>query len=198
MRPSKGEVTILGGPPEARRRFVGYVPQRTGFDQDFPISVWDATLMGRARRTGWLRRYSSQDKEATTRALERVGMLDHRGRQIGELSGGQQQRVLIARALTSDPALLLLDEPTASIDEPTQIELYDLLEQLKGEITIVLVSHDIGAVSAHVEKIACVNQHLFYHNSKEITSEDLEAVYKYPVDMIAHGVPHRVLREHDY
>lgn len=196
VQPSHGKIRVLGHTPEEGREFVGYVPQRTVFDQDFPICVWDVVLMGRARKAGWFRWYSKQDKDAASHALKTVGMLDCRRKQIGELSGGQQQRVLIARALTSDPTILLLDEPTASIDEPMQMELYELLGELKRKMTIVLVSHDIGAVSAHVDKIACVNRRLFYHNSKEITREDLEAVYQCPVEMIAHGVPHRVLKEH--
>ena len=126
-----------------------------------------------------------------------VGMLEQRGRQIGRLSGGEQQRVFVARALVAEPELLLLDEPTASIDSTMQTEFYDLLEGLKDSLTIVMVSHDIGAVSVHVDKIACLNRQMYYHGSKEITPEILEATYQCPVQLIAHGtVPHRVLREH--
>ena len=107
-----------------------------------------------------------------------------------------RQRVLVARALTTDPQILLLDEPTASIDTSAQSEFYDLLAELKHKLTIILVSHDLSAVSVHVEKIACLNRRLFYHNSKEIPSDELEATYNCPVDMIAHGIPHRILREH--
>ncbi len=124
-------------------------------------------------------------------------MLEYRDRQIGKLSGGQQQRVFIARALVTRPKLLLLDEPMANVDSHMQKELYELFEELRKEMAIVLVSHDISAVSIYVTKIACLNRRLYYHNTKEILKEELEATYQCPVDIIAHGVPHRVLRAHD-
>jgi zinc transport system ATP-binding protein len=144
-----------------------------------------------------VRRYNRGDKTAAEKALARVGMWDYRNKQIGRLSGGQQQRIFIARALVAEPKLLLLDEPTASIDPTMQTEFYELLEELKKSLTIIMVSHDIGAVSVYVDKLACLNRQLYYHGSKEITPEILEATYKCPVQLIAHGtVPHRVLKEH--
>ena len=197
IAPSRGRVSVMGEPPEKSRTNVGYVPQQNLFDRDFPISIWDVVLMGRYGRTGLLRRYGSKDRRIAREALETVGMLDFRGRQIGKLSGGEQQRVFIARALVAEPRLLLLDEPTASVDSAMQTEFYELLARLKKRMAIVLVSHDISAVSVYVDKIACLNHELFYHGSKEIGTEVLEATYKCPVQMIAHGtVPHRVLREH--
>jgi zinc transport system ATP-binding protein len=197
VKPARGQVTVLGGPPERSRSRMGYVPQHSSFARDFPASVRDVALMGRYGRTGLIRPYGKQDREAADRALERVGMLDNASTQIGELSGGQQQRAFIARALVSEPELLLLDEPTASVDSAMQTDFYELLEQLKKDITIILVSHDIGAVSVFVDKIACLNVQLYYHGSREITPEILEATYKCPVQLIAHGeIPHRVLREH--
>jgi zinc transport system ATP-binding protein len=173
------------------------VPQYNLFDRNFPISVWDVVLMGRYAKAGLLKRYSTTDRRLAQAALNTVGMLDYRNQQIGKLSGGEQQRVFIARALVSEPRLLLLDEPTASVDPAMQTEFYELLERLKQQMAIVLVSHDISAISIYVDKIACLNRQLFYHGSKEIDAEVLEATYKCPVQMIAHGtVPHRVLREH--
>ena len=153
--------------------------------------------MGRYSNAGLFHRYALEDKKKAEKALERVEMLGYRDKQIGKLSGGQQQRVFIARALVAESKLLLLDEPTASIDSSMQTEFYDLLGELKKSLTIIMVSHDIGAVSVYVDKIACLNRQLYYHGSKEITPEILEATYKCPVQLIAHGaVPHRVLKEH--
>ena len=197
ITPSQGKIWVLGKPPERSRNNIGYVPQYNLFDRDFPISVWDVVLIGRYGRAGLLRRYSGEDRRTVQEVLQTVGMLDYKNRQIGKLSGGEQQRVFIARALVSNPELLLLDEPTASVDPTMQTEFYELLERLKQQMAIVLVSHDISAISIYVDKIACLNRQLFYHGSKEIGPEVLEATYKCTVQMIAHGTfPHRVLREH--
>jgi len=197
ITPSHGSVLVLGKTPQSSRGSIGYVPQHNLFDRNFPISVWDVALMGRYSRAGLFRRYSSDDRTAALNALQTVGMLDHKDHQMGKLSGGEQQRVLIARALVSEPKLLLLDEPTASVDSTMQTEFYELLDRLKHRMAIVLVSHDISAVSVYVDKIACLNRQLFHHGSPEIEAEVLEATYKCPVQMIAHGaVPHRVLKEH--
>jgi zinc transport system ATP-binding protein len=196
IKPSQGRVSVLGHPPERARKFVGYVPQYSLFDREFPISVWDVVLMGCCGQKGVFKRYSNEDRRSALQALEMVEMLDFKDRQIGKLSGGEQQRVFIARALVTEPKLLLLDEPTASVDAPMQTGFYELLERLKQKMAIVLVSHDIGAVSIYADKIACLNHQLFYHDSKELSPEELEATYKCPIDLIAHGVPHRVLREH--
>jgi zinc transport system ATP-binding protein len=197
MKPARGTVTVLGGPPEKGRGRIGYVPQYSNYDRDFPVSVLEVVTMGRYPKAGLLRPYGKADREAAQDALARVGMLERAGEQIGRLSGGQQQRAFIARALVSQPALLLLDEPTAGVDTAMQTDFYEMLEQLKQEMAIIMVSHDIGAVSVLVDKIACLNVQLYYHGCREITPEILEATYKCPVQLIAHGeVPHRVLKEH--
>ena len=195
--PNSGVVEVLGEAPERSRRAVGYVAQRSVFDRDFPASVWDVVLMGRYALRGMVRRYRAEDMAAAERALERVGMLDARRKQIGRLSGGEQQRVFIARALVGEPQLLLLDEPLASVDPSMQTGLYELLGNLRHSLTVVMVSHDIGAISVHVDSIACLNRRLFHHGSRELTPAILEATYQCPVQLIAHGpVPHRVLKEH--
>jgi zinc transport system ATP-binding protein len=199
IKPDRGEIRIFGLTPEAARGRVGYMPQKTMFDQSFPVKVLDVVLMGRYSRTGLFQRYGPEDRAAARRALEAVKMDDRAEREIGALSGGEQQRVFVARSLVSDPELLLLDEPTAGVDSAQQTEFYDLLSHLNHEmgIAIVLVSHDVTAISKYVSKIACLNQRLYYHGSKEITNDDIEKAYGCPVEMIAHGTPHRVLREHD-
>lgn len=196
LKPSRGEITVFGHTPERSRKSVGYVPQYSLFDRDFPINVLDVVLMGRVGQMKRFRRYSEEDKKLAYEALETVEMHDYRDSQIGQLSGGQQQRVFIARALVTEPKMLLLDEPMASVDSHMQTELYELFEKLRQQMAIVLVSHDISAVSIYVDKIACLNRRLFYHDSKELTAEDLEESYLCPVEIIAHGVPHRVLKEH--
>lgn len=197
VSPSRGKVYVLGQPPVKNRNKIGYVAQHNLFDRDFPINVRDTVMMGCNSTTGLIRRYSREDRERAQETLKTVGMLSYQNQQVGKLSGGEQQRVFIARALVSQPKLLLLDEPTASVDSAMQTDFYELLERLKQDMTIIMVSHDISAVSVYVDKIACLNHQLFYHGSKEIGPEVLEATYKCPVQMIAHGtVPHRVLKEH--
>jgi len=197
ITPGRGKVLVMGKSPAESRHLIGYVPQHSTFDREFPISVWEVVLMGRLSNSRLFKRYSRGDCEAAESALRIVDMLRFKDRQIGKLSGGEQQRVFIARALVSNPKILLLDEPTASVDPAMQAEFYELLERLRNDMAIVLVSHDISAVSLSVDKIACLNRHLHYHGPAEITAEVLEATYKCPVQMIAHGaVPHRVLKEH--
>lgn len=196
VQPAQGTVRVFGKPPAQSRNNIGYVPQQATLDENFPINVWDVTLMGRLGRIPLLRRYHKEDREIVADALQKVKMYEFRHRQIGKLSGGQQQRVLIARALVSQPKLLLLDEPTASIDSEIKRDIYELLCALNEQITIVMVSHDIGVVSSYIKTIACLNRKLVYHNEKDVTPEMLAETYQCPVDLIAHGVPHRVLHIH--
>ena len=194
LAPDAGEVSVFGGSPRRARGRVGYVPQRVDFDLDFPIRVLDVVLMGRlGRRPGGVR---AEDRAAARQALDRVEMEPFAARPIGALSGGQLQRVLLARALAQQPELLLLDEPTASLDERIGRSVWELLEELSAEMAVVVVSHDVGAISRYVRGVACLNRRLHAHPSQELTSEILEATYGCPVDLLAHGHPHRVLPEH--
>ncbi len=194
--PDKGRVSVFGKSPLVNRKQMGYVPQHSTFDRQFPASVWDVVMMGRLAPGKCFRGFNDQDKQIAEHALMTVDALDLKDKQIACLSGGQRQRVLVARALASEPKILLLDEPTASADRKIESGFYDLLAKLKKKMAIVLVSHDIGAVSVYVDKIACVNQKLFYHDNKEISAHEIAKTYKCPVELIAHGVPHRVLGEH--
>ncbi len=193
IEPDKGHVRLFGKPPKKRKHILGYIPQHSNFDMKFPIRVWDVVLMGRLGKLGINPFYSSRDKNIARKALEDVDMWEYRRRHISELSGGQLQRVLLARALTTNPDFLLLDEPTASLDEKVKGNIYHLLSELKEKgITIILVTHDIGVISSYVEKVACLNRHLIYHGTGELSADMIESAYECPIDLIAHGLPHRV------
>jgi zinc transport system ATP-binding protein len=195
IEPDRGTVSVLGKAPTDRNTGVGYVPQYALFDHEFPASVREVVLMARYRR-GWLpKRYTAEDKNISKNALQATGMTEYGDRQIGQLSGGQQQRVLIARALATNPKLLLLDEPTASVDPDTQSEFYQLLQRLRKDMAIVMVSHDIEVVRMYADKIVCLNKRLLYHGSSEVTPEVLETTYKCPIGKVVHGdIPN--LRKH--
>lgn len=194
LKSDQGRVTVFGNQPGNPHNPIGYLPQHVSFDPDFPINVFDTTLSGRYH--GLFKGYTDEDRNRVEKALEEVGMLSFQDRQMSQLSGGQIQRVFIARALVRDPKLLLLDEPMASIDPRMQNSFYKLLSQLRERMAIVLISHDVGAVSTQVENIACLNQKLYYHGPVEDSEEGLEAVYKCPIGYISHGIPHRILKKH--
>jgi len=196
VQPSRGVAKVFGKEPAVGRKNIGYVPQISFFDREFPVDVMDVVLMGRLSQRTCFKRFTKEDKDAALKALERVEMAGLKNRQIGKLSGGERQRVFIARALVGNPKLLLLDEPTASVDPRMKMGIYDLLGELKKDMAIILVTHDMGVISSHVDKIACLNCHLYYHDNKEISKKMIADAYKCPVDIIAHGVPHRVLDEH--
>lgn len=177
---------------------IGYVPQFSTFDKNFPLQLRDAVRMGRLGRGGLLGRYGRADDRAVDRVLEQLH-LDHLAAMpIAELSGGQLQRALIARALAGEPAILFLDEPTASVDAETRQVLEGVLAELNRRIPVVVITHDITGFAAQVKQIACVNRQLFYHGSGKLSHADLAEAYGCPVELIAHGVPHRVLHDHDH
>ncbi len=170
IKPDRGRVWMFGRPVEetSRRELIGYVPQKaTHFDPLFPASVYEVVAM--ALRSGRRRLSRPEEEAAIQKALETVDMADFRSRRIGRLSGGQQQRVFIARSIVRKPRILFLDEPTAGVDAETQDRFYDLLGQLntRGNLTIVLVTHDIGIVNKHITKVACLNQHLVFHGTHD-------------------------------
>lgn len=183
----QGTVKVFGESPGKPSNPIGYLPQHVSFDPDFPINVFDTVLFGRYH--GFFQKYSDLDHEKVKEALAEVGMLDMKDRQMGQLSGGQMQRVFIARAIVREPKLLLLDEPMASIDPEMQNSFYSLLSKLRERMAIVLVSHDVGAVSSHVENIACLNRKLYYHGAAEHAARSLEKMYKCPIDLLSHGIP---------
>ena len=197
IKPERGSVRVMGVSPEKGRQFIGYVPQIQQDDKAFPIKVWDVVSMGRLK-PDLLHNLSLKDadKKIVERSLRQMDILDLAKRSINELSGGQRQRVTIARALATEPKILLLDEPTSSVDSRSSSQLYDLLADLNQSISILLISHDLTAISTYVKTIGCVNRRLVYNGQKEITAEMLSSAYECPVDLVAHGLPHRVLPSH--
>jgi zinc transport system ATP-binding protein len=197
LEPSRGAVRVFGRPPLKAAHRIGYVPQNVHINKTFPVSVMDVVLMGRLRTgKGWSG-HSRQDRLAAQAVLGQLGVGALHDRRIGDLSGGQLQRVFIARALVSKPEVLFLDEAMASIDAQSRSDFYEVLSELNRTVTIVAVSHDMMILSSHVKSVACVNRDLHYHGSGEITQEMLDAAYRCPVDLVAHGVPHRVLCQHE-
>jgi zinc transport system ATP-binding protein len=196
--PDSGRVTVKGGAPHEHRMSIGYVPQYRTFDFGFPVRVLDVVLMGRLGHIrGPSRKYSRHDREIAANALHAMGIADLADRQVDSMSGGQQQKVILARALASEPEVLLLDEPTNHIDVRTEEHFFGILKELNERMAIVVVSHDIGAISTHVDRVACLNRRLFTHDSGEITGSMLAETYQCPIELIAHGIPHRVLADHD-
>lgn len=196
LQPTTGNIKVFGSTPEKSSHRIGYVPQETSINIDFPISVLDVVKMGRLKPFKGPFGTNKEDIEQSIHTLELLGMKDHLKRRIGSLSGGQRQRVFIARALVSDPDILILDEPTASVDTKGQTELYERLAELNSKKTIIVVSHDLMIISAYVKSVACVNREAYYHCHAELTPNMLEMAYKCPVDLVAHGFPHRVLQPH--
>jgi zinc transport system ATP-binding protein len=152
--------------------------------------------MGRLAQRGLLRQFTREDDALVEEALRSMKILDLFDRAIGDLSGGEQQRVLIARALAGEPRILLLDEPTSGVDPGARGSLYDLLARLNEEVTILLVTHDLGVISSYVKTVGCLNHRLVYHGDKELPEGMLEEAYQCPIDLIAHGTPHRVFPHH--
>lgn len=186
LKPAKGNIHVFGKSPDKARLHIGYMPQSAYHDLLFPVNVMDVVLMGRlgvASRFGF---YSRRDKEAALEALNEVEMFDFRNKPLSDLSGGQRQRVLIARALASNPDLLLLDEPTSHIDMAVERELFEVLNELNRRITIIMVTHDLGFVSSYVKSVACVNRRVMVHPTSEITGEMINEIYGTNVHMVRH------------
>jgi len=193
-KPDDGQVSLFGQPVHQFKDWwkIGYVPQQaTNVDARFPVTVEEIVSLGRVARVGMWHHFKKADRLAITRALERVDMAAHRKKLITELSGGQQQRVFIAKALASEPELLILDEPTVGIDVSSQESFYELLSQLNAKegLTLVMVSHDIDVVVNEVTKIACINETLIYHGAPKdfLKGNHMEELYGKARRFIIHG-----------
>ena len=165
--PTRGAVRLFGHSPANLTHWgrLGYVPQKATFDPSLPATVQEVVASGLVATMGLLRRGKAAGRARVAEVLGQVGMDAHAGRRIGALSVGQQQRVLIARALVTQPELLILDEPTGGVDPEAQTSFHALLHHLhrEREVTLILVSHDIGVVAREVTRLACLNRHLIFH-----------------------------------
>jgi zinc transport system ATP-binding protein len=190
LQPTTGQVRVFGRPPESVRLRIGYMPQHANYDPLFPATVMDVVLMGRLGRGGLRGRlgwFSRGDRQAAMQALAQVHLEPLARRPFAALSGGQRQRVLVARALGCQPELLLLDEPTASVDSLVEARLLDVLRELNGKMTVLVVSHDLGFVADLVENVVCVNRQVVVHPTSRITSELIGEIYGGNVRMVRHS-----------
>lgn len=164
QKPQKGSISVFGNTPDKSLSKIGYVPQNTNINTDFPIKVIEVVMMGHIGGKRPLFGYGKEEMQCAMGALAQVGMESYAQRKIGSLSGGQRQRVMIARGLCAHPEILILDEPTSSIDIGGQKEIYELIRLLNQTITIIVVSHDISVILEYANKAAYINKKLSYHD----------------------------------
>jgi zinc transport system ATP-binding protein len=175
---------------------IGYLPQMSTGDVNYPVTVTDIVLSGLMMRKGIISRMTASDKKKAEKVIVELGLTGMEGATLNELSGGQMQRVFLGRAIIGDPKLLLLDEPGNFVDTTFENDFYEKLRDLNKRMAILMVSHDVGTISAHIKSFACVNRKLHYHPSHEITNDDLLA-YGCPIQVVTHGdIPHTVLKIH--
>lgn len=185
LEPDSGYITVFGKTPKEARSSIGYVPQCTHFDPDFPITVMDVVLMGRLRRG--LTFLNRQDRVLAAEALDQLGLEGLAKRPYSALSGGQRQRVLIARALAAHPEVLILDEPTSQVDLASQGELYRLLLEFNREITIILVSHDLDFVDEQVKKVICIDRRVVIHPAGKFDKASYRRLFDRPFKVVQHN-----------
>ena len=177
---SSGQVLYKSKPLMQQLEKVAYVPQRSQIDWNYPATVWDVVMMGRVKKTGWLRSFSTVSRQIAKQALERVGIEELKNRPIGELSGGQQQRVFLARALTQEAEIFCFDEPFVGIDQKTQAIIFEVFEELARNNKIVLVvNHDLGESITHFDDLILLNCEVIATGSRQqvLTEENLYRAY---------------------
>ena len=181
-----GQISIFGKPVKNQRKLIGYVPQYANFNSDFPISVQDTVLQGRLGTSRCFGAYCQKDKIIAQKVMQETEILNLSQRPIQSLSGGQMQRVLVARALAAEPEILLLDEPTANIDQRAEKDIFDLFKSINERMTILIISHDIGFVSDYINKVFCLNKTLVCHDSSPVTSDTIHTLYGGHISEVHH------------
>ncbi len=183
LKPHSGRVKVFGEAPQAALSQLAYVPQGLRFDRQFPISVLELVLSGRLSRLPWYGIYSDADRAAALDALQKVGLLPFQEYAFGNLSGGQAQRALIARALASEPKLLILDEPTASVDAQAEADIYSILRDLRQQMTILMVTHDLRAAIDLVDRVLCVQGGVLSLLPQEVCEHFALGLYHAPLQL---------------
>lgn len=171
----------ITGEIKINAKTLAYVPQRNSVDWDFPTTLFDVVEMGCYGRVGLFKRVSKEEKQKVLKAIEQVGMLEFKDRQISELSGGQQQRAFIARALVQEADIYLMDEPFQGVDSTTEKSIVEILKQLKAEgKTIIVVHHDLQTVPTYFESVALINKAVIISGkvSEVFTQENIDVTYR--------------------
>ncbi len=181
LKPDSGTIKVFNASAQHGQRHMAYVPQSLKFDRQFPISVFELVLAGRLSKLPWFGRFSTEDEAIADKMLEKVSLLDMKYRAFGTLSGGQAQRALIARALVSEPRLLLLDEPTASVDSNAEAEIYRILQSLKGTMTIMMVTHQLRTTIDQVQRVLCVQKNVISLKPQEVCEHFALGLYHPPL-----------------
>lgn len=181
IKPTAGSIQVFGESPVEARSKLAYVPQGLRFDRQFPISVKELVLTGRLSRLPWYGVYSQADEQAVAEALEKVGISHLQERPFGTLSGGQAQRALIARALVSEPKLLLLDEPTASVDPQAEADIYRILQNLREKMAVVMVTHDLRAAVDLVDRVLLVQREVVAMYPQQVCEHFALGLYHSPL-----------------
>lgn len=188
LTPQEGKLLLFGNKSEYALSSIAYVPQSLGFDRQFPISVLEVVLTGRLSRLKWWGGYSHEDKEIALGALKKVGLQGFQGRNFSSLSGGELQRVLIARALASEPRLLLLDEPTASVDQEAEASIFSLLSELKKELTLIMVTHDLNRAVHFFDRLLVVQHNVIPMTLQEVCEHFAVGLYHTPMIDAGHSL----------
>jgi len=190
LKPISGSIKIYGQSVQDNILKFGYVPQDTNINKNFPIKAMDVVLQGRIGISKKFWGFSKTDIQICENSLKKVGAYEYKEKKISDLSGGQRQRVFIARALATNADILILDEPTASIDSKGQISLYMTLKELNKDKCIITVSHDINVVLGFANKVAYINKTLYLHDSP---ASDKDKIYQNITSSTSHICPVELL-----